>query len=225
MRALCLLVLCLSCAAPTEKRAGGQCTGKDYECTSDGTMLICQDGVFVEYPCRGPHACREEDSIFSCDQTVAAEGDRCQDVQEGAFACNTDGTAKLQCTGGVFERRGECPGCYLDENIEIACRWRPGDACVAPQFGCADSATAMECVGNVLQTAPCMGPRGCGIRGVAMDCDATIARSLDTCLSDGEGEASCSTDGHQLLRCHNRRWDVERICSRCTVEGSRALCE
>jgi len=226
MHRLWMAAVVVACAAePTDASVTGDaCTSPRYACTSEGNILSCVNGRLESFPCRGPRGCQQKQERYSCDETRADPAERCLPEHEGAFACDMEGREKLSCVDGVFVRRGACPGCHLDGNT-IACTWQPGDACAAPHYACVDGATAMECVDGVFVSTRCLGADGCSTAGNVLTCDAALARALDTCLTVAEGQYACSADGHQLLRCHRCRWDVESVCARCTTEEAGVRCD
>jgi hypothetical protein len=101
------------------------CTQKGtYACSADKkTMLVCDgDTLGPASTCRGPQGCRiqREGNRVDCDDTIAIEGDVCD--QPRRIACSTDGKAELVCQSNRYERKRECrrSDCRL-EGTELFC--------------------------------------------------------------------------------------------------------
>jgi hypothetical protein len=92
-----------------------------FACTTDKkSRLVCgQDGKFAfDRHCRGPTGCHDLD--LACDETVSELGDPCG--VSGMFACNTEGTVRLVCSGGQYGTDQRCPkGCNVLQGGRIEC--------------------------------------------------------------------------------------------------------
>jgi hypothetical protein len=104
---------------------GDRCAPQGAYCCSvdKSSMLVC-DGrsLFPASSCRGPRACRAERETgkVDCDDTVAIEGDACDEPKR--IACSLDHRAELACVGKRYEKKRECrrSECKLDGN-ELFC--------------------------------------------------------------------------------------------------------
>ena len=97
---------------------------KDDVCSRDGQIACASDkaailkcggnAMHVVDSCRGPKACtfeehpEKEEIDFSCDDSVAQEGDTC--ASEGLYACSVDKKAIHICKGSQFVSFKACPG-------------------------------------------------------------------------------------------------------------------
>lgn len=101
-----------SVAAP-----GDACTRPGFACTADRKSAVsCQGGAFVlAETCSGRFGCRTApydgfapggSGNILCDNDVAREGDPCLD--EGDYACTSDGSLALRCTGKKMTKFREC---------------------------------------------------------------------------------------------------------------------
>ena len=102
---------------------GDLCTSAgSFACTPDKkARVVCKGGQFAfDRYCRGPTACHEID--LACDETVSDVGDPCG--VSGMFACSSDGSARLVCQGGQYEKDQSCPksGCALTPQGRIVCQ-------------------------------------------------------------------------------------------------------
>ena len=85
-------------------------------CTADrAAILKCQSNTMqVVDSCRGPKACtfeehpEKEEIDFTCDDSVAQEGDTC--ASDGLYACAVDKKAIHICKGSKFVSFKACPG-------------------------------------------------------------------------------------------------------------------
>lgn len=112
----------LTCDISANK-AGDVCSKDDEgnsNCTPDGKSLIsCEKGAYVLSACAGPDGCKEKDSKFECDKSIAAVGEKC----EKGNACDKDGKHLLECKDGKLAIANECRGpngCKVSGN-EITC--------------------------------------------------------------------------------------------------------
>ena len=88
-------------------------------CSVDRKMALrCLGGKYEnDNSCRGPRACRSNDSggVF-CDDSIALEGDPCDTQDE--IACSMDGKIELACRGNEYVKKQDCKrkdGCVVKE--------------------------------------------------------------------------------------------------------------
>jgi hypothetical protein len=92
--------------------AGESCTpaASSPACALDkASVLSCQDGRMTQlYRCRGEGGCVSASGKLSCDQTIAALGDACDQALSGHIACSEDKKALLVCQSGRFIASEKC---------------------------------------------------------------------------------------------------------------------
>jgi hypothetical protein len=93
----------------------GEACGHDGKksCSADGKrVLTCAAGqTETKYQCRGPRACSVKAGKIDCDVSVARQGDACDSLFEGTFACTEDAKAIVRCNAGKFVPDETCkPG-------------------------------------------------------------------------------------------------------------------
>jgi hypothetical protein len=101
--------------------AGDSCD-KGGACTPDGaTYLECAEGKFEATPCRGERGCYVSGTQVHCDESRAAEGDRCGPVTE---TCSMDGKKLLGCVEHKRAVVSSCShGCTVSsEKKRVICR-------------------------------------------------------------------------------------------------------
>jgi hypothetical protein len=110
---------------------GDLCTSPGtFACTPDlKARLVCGAAQARTAPgelkfgfdryCRGPTGCHSID--LGCDETISDVGDPCG--ISGMFACNSDGSAELQCQGGQYVKDHPCrkSGCKVLPQGRIEC--------------------------------------------------------------------------------------------------------
>jgi hypothetical protein len=85
-----------------------------FACAGDGkAQLGCVNGKWqIDRPCRGAEGCKttvdvvEKTKQLACDDSIAAEGDKCPFDQ--VTACDAAGTSLLKCQGGRFVVDQKC---------------------------------------------------------------------------------------------------------------------
>jgi hypothetical protein len=133
------LALMLACCKPRD-RVGESCgmLTETAGCKDAHTRIICDQGTYIEEPCRGPKGCEEKEqpgggaivlSHVACDVSDNRDGDRCGRPsgsktlkfggEEGQGACSSDRQSIVVCHDGRFERR-PCHGC-LEQGSGISC--------------------------------------------------------------------------------------------------------
>jgi hypothetical protein len=91
---------------------GDPCTTGTYGCSSDhNEMLRCVSDKFaLDNSCRGPKQCvikvEGTKKLADCDDSVANEGDACDEPNENT--CASDGHSELKCIGGKFTHSANC---------------------------------------------------------------------------------------------------------------------
>lgn len=110
-------------------------------CKDGHTRIVCDQGKYIEEPCRGPKGCEEEEepgggalvlSHVACDVSDNRDGDRCgrpsgsgalrYGGEEDQGACSSDRRSIVICHDGRFERRScHGPSGCLEQGSEIRC--------------------------------------------------------------------------------------------------------
>ncbi len=95
---------------------GDACWGLDGmgACTPDhASWVTCVAGTWQpHHACRGPDHCATSGEELSCDESIGAIGDACD---EGGYACSEDGRLRLVCENGTRVRDAACPeGCRVE---------------------------------------------------------------------------------------------------------------
>jgi len=90
----------------------GEACGHDGKtsCSADGKrVLLCANGVTeTHYQCRGERGCTVSGGKIDCDVSIARNGDACDTLFEGTYACTEDGAAIVRCVNGRFEADETC---------------------------------------------------------------------------------------------------------------------
>lgn len=95
-----------------------------YACSEDHkTMLVCDAGALsAATSCSGPAGCavERETHKVSCDDSVAAEGEPCDEARR--ITCSMDHKSELVCSGGRYAKKRDCrrTDCRLD-GAELFC--------------------------------------------------------------------------------------------------------
>jgi hypothetical protein len=137
-------------------------------------------------------------------------GNSCSGSQ---IRCIDKGRA-LECIQGTFAEV-QCLGANGCVEVAHSCdrsKAAAGDACEGEWAACSkDGKQFLECKGNKLTaTSSCGGPRGCYAFGAReLRCDTSKSNTGDLCNGDN---ASCTTDGKDMLRCHDGKFTAEAPC-------------
>jgi len=90
-------------------RAGDPCADGTHAhaCTADGSALLRCDGTTwaPHRICRGPKRCTSSARFADCDDSIAEEGDACD---EGQRSCSADGAKLLLCAKGKITVESTC---------------------------------------------------------------------------------------------------------------------
>ena len=209
--------------------AGDACSTDDEgkgTCTADAkSALECSGGKYDVMPCKGPKGCQLDGGTWTCDTSVADEGDRCSG---SGSACATDGKRLLGCVGGKFAPKWACRGplgCRDTGGGQLSCDYsiaEIGDACGSEGAACtADRKQMLECKdGKFSLRSHCRGPEGCKDAGAELTCDQSLAEVGDPCDT---GDAACRVDGRAFLECRDGKLAVIQGC-RCIVDGATVGC-
>jgi hypothetical protein len=226
------LAACKSKPAP-----GGKCKpGESLVCASHDRALVCESGSWSEMPCKGAAGCAGHGEPYECDDTVAAEGDRCPSEPPVDYACTSDQAAALVCTSGQFTLWRRCrgpDGCKVEGGRNVHCDTtlgEPGDPCAqAGTYACSsDKALLLACDGSAFRPASsCRGPGGCRVdrESRKVECDDAVALEGDAC--DQPKRIACSVDGKAELMCTSSKYERKRECRRsaCHLEGNELFCD
>jgi hypothetical protein len=232
---LALIVLFGSEACKPKPGASCSTSGK-FTCESATSALLCQAGVIVALPCRGPKGCQGTGASSECDDDLAEEGDSCAMGLNENYSCSTDHKKELVCKEGRFAVRRTCRGqneCSIQGNL-IHCDdsiGDPGDACVEEpgeaNYACSvDKKLEIVCRAGKFETSnSCRGPKGCWIDGEMVRCDSSFAREGEICRPVDNN--ACSEDARNELHCSAQsRWVQKRECKGegCKVKGNELSC-
>lgn len=100
----------------------GACAAEgSYECSADrATLLVCRRGQYaVASTCRGSRGCVSGAAV-SCDHSLAAVGDPCDDP--GTIACAADRKTMVRCQSGVFAFAESCRNACLSAGGRVLCQ-------------------------------------------------------------------------------------------------------
>jgi hypothetical protein len=213
---------------------GGKCDAGEVRCLDAMRSLVCDDGLFVEVPCRGKGGCVTIQETTSCDISRNQPGDRCGKVDEGAAVCAGD-RAMLACHSGKFETV-PClgpKGCELsagqphcDQSVATsgdACKKENAKACSA------DGGRVLACkLGRMSELYECRGEKRCSAEAGKLACDQTVAQLGDSCDKGLHGHIACSLDKQALLECQGERFVSSERCkagTKCMVSGQSTKCD
>jgi hypothetical protein len=212
--------------------------------TSDGSAALPPSQLprtWVEVSCKGARGCATSGGVDECDDTLAADGDRCPHAPPLDYACGTDLVRALVCKDGRFGLWRRCrgpQGCQILGGRNVHCDTslgEPGDPCErAGTYACAvDRKTMLQCDGQALALASsCRGDKGCSIEqgeGGApprkIDCDDRVALEGDVCAQ--ARRITCAVDHKEELVCDGKRFAKKRECLRsdCRIEGTELFCD
>ena len=108
-----------------------------------------------------------------------------------------------------------------------ACSSDPGDPCTGAIGDCHDAHSGLWCIGGVMTSVRCDGPRGCSQEMLQVFCDQSVSSAGEACVGP-EGGAACSSDRTAFLRCAGGRMTLAARCrgpSACHREGSTVYCD
>ncbi len=212
---------------------GSSCDKGDARCVDPKRELVCDDGKFIEEPCRGKAGCSTAQEQTTCDITGERSGDACSHAEEGVAACG-GADAMIACHDGKFVTvacRGP-NGCtndggraLCDQSVAAA-----GDACKDPDSkACAsDKQQVLSCKEQSMQPLyACRGPSGCNSSAKKLSCDQTVAKLGDACDKGLEGHIACNEEHSATLACKKQSFTLDEKCkpgTKCSVEGSSTSC-
>jgi hypothetical protein len=213
---------------------GSSCDKGEARCIDHERELSCQNGKFIESPCRGPAGCATSERGTNCDITRDRPGDGCSTDDEGAATC-VGNASLLACHGGaytVMPCRG-AKGC-ANEDGRAFCDTslaNPGDLCRDEGLkACAsDGKQVLWCKGHVMAALyPCGGENGCASNAGKLACDTSIAKLGDACDKSMDGRAfSCTEDASAILVCKGGAFAPDEKCKsgqKCVVDGTSTRC-
>jgi hypothetical protein len=229
-----LVSLALLGISACKARPGSSCEPHEARCLDERRALSCQDGKFIETPCKGKGGCSTIKESTSCDISGNEPGDVCSSGDEGAAVC-VGGDAMLACHGGKYERvpcRGP-RGCETvsgqancDQSVaEVGegCKKQGAKACSV------DKAQVLTCdQGRLLPQYFCRGEGHCSSAGGKLACDQTVAKLGDVCDKALGGSTACAEDKKSLLVCQSERFMPSEKCKSgavCAVSGQSTKCE
>jgi hypothetical protein len=220
-------------SANCKPSVGSSCEPDESRCLDRTSQLSCNDGHFIQTPCKGPGGCAADDKGVRCDISGNQPGDPCSRADEGAASCV--GPRMIVCRGGKYgfaECRGE-KGCsneagraLCDTSVAIG-----GDSCVKEGLkACStDGKQAMSCKAGKMQPLyACRGEAGCSSAGGKVSCDTSIADIGDVCDASGEGKNACSTQRDAILVCRAAHFALDEKCKRgtkCNASGGSVSCD
>lgn len=224
------LALVLSACKPAP---GSSCDAGEARCLDAKRSLVCEDGKFVETPCKGKSGCSTAEETTTCDISGNEPGDVCVKGDEGAATC-TARDAMLACHHGKFEKvpcrgpRGcEVTGAQASCDQSVA---EAGEGCskAAAKSCSTDKTHVLSCVeGTMREQYWCRGEAGCTSSGGKLSCDQTVAKLGDACDPGLDGHVACSDDKKALLTCNGAKFISSEKCkpgTECVVNGSATSC-
>ena len=234
VRSWCLALLGLATLASCKPGPGSSCDPHEARCLDGQRAIICDDGKFLETPCKGKAGCSTIRESTTCDVSGNQPGDACASGDEGVAVCTGD-DAMLACHGRKFERvpcRGP-KGCETvagqpncDQSVAEL-----GEACKKPNAkACStDKAQVLSCSnGRMTAQYACRGEGQCSSAAGKLACDQTVAKLGDSCDKALSGHVACSEDKKSLITCQNERFVPSEKCkpgTLCTVSGQSTKCE
>jgi hypothetical protein len=218
-------------------KAGGGCKIETKEvCIDEKKALACHDAKWEEMTCKGPDGCSKATGEHVCDQSVAEDKDVCNLADD--YVCTGDKKGMLQCTKNKWTLVQSCLGdrsCVMEKkkvtcdnsvaNVNDACREEEDYACTP------DKKAALACrQSKFVQASLCKGPKGCRVAGskeagFKVECDDSVAQVGDAC--EKEEHFSCANDEKSILKCKNKKFDVEEKCKpkeKCQIKGGSVGC-
>ena len=100
---------------------GSRCDKGEARCVDTTRALVCQDGRYIETPCRGEAGCRLEVDRTACDIHRDRPGDACSTDEEGAGVCIND-KSLLACHKGKYVSVADT---ILQPAVASVDTWRP----------------------------------------------------------------------------------------------------
>jgi hypothetical protein len=228
-----LVALCLLGAAACKPAVGGSCDAHEARCLDDARAIVCDEGKFIETPCKGKGGCSTAREKTSCDISGNQPGDACSKSDEGVAVCAGE-SAMLACHGRKYETvpcRGP-RGCEMvvgqpncDQSVaELgeACKKQNAKACSA------DKTRVLSCAeGRMKELYACRGEGQCSSAAGKLACDQTVAKLGDQCDKALAGHIACSEDKKSLITCTAERFVPSEKCKAgtvCTVSGQSTKC-
>lgn len=228
-----LVALGLLSASGCKPGPGSSCAAHEARCLDQRRALVCDDGKFVETPCKGKGGCSTVQAKTSCDISSNQPGDACSGSDQGVAICAGE-SAMLACHGRKYETvpcRGP-RGCetvagqpHCDQSIA-----EPGEACSKQDAkACSlDKTRVLSCAdGRLRELYICRGEGKCSSAGGKLSCDQTVARLGDHCDKALGGHIACSEDKKSLVTCSDERFIPSEKCKGaavCTVTGQSTKC-
>ncbi|MBX3231239.1 MAG: hypothetical protein KIT84_09880 [Labilithrix sp.] len=234
---LLIAVLVSTSVFACKPKVGGSCKVETKEtCVDDKKALACHDGKWEELACKGPDGCSKATGEHICDQSVAEDKDVCNLNDD--HVCTGDKRGMLQCTKNHWTLVQSCLGdraCSM-ENKKVICDnsiAKEGDSCGEEEdYACSiDKKTALACrKGVFVPASQCKGAKGCKVSGTKeagfkVECDDSIAAQGDVC--EKEDHYSCAVDEKAILRCKNKKFEIEDKCKsreKCAIRGGQVGC-
>ncbi len=161
-----------------KKKAGDSCAKGEAACKDDRTTLSCQDGKFIESPCKGANGCKVEGATVDCDISGNANGDPCSKEEEGNTACSGDGKSQIECKGGAYvvhPCRGPdgCKQTGMMANCDVSIA-QQGDLCegVTGGYACSlDNKALLKCKNGKFEVEEqCPAEKPCKVEGNSAGC-------------------------------------------------------
>jgi hypothetical protein len=238
LRTLARILPALLLLAACKAKPGDKCDANwSPRCADATSAQVCANNVVTALPCRGPKACTVSASTVTCDNSLAAVNDACD--QPNDVACAVDHKTALECQNGKFVVAETCKGargCVVDGD-NISCDNDVadlGDPChTEGDYACtADKLMALKCTAHKFDALnTCRGKDGCRVMELPEEkktdfvCDDSLAQENDAC--DTQGEEACSMDKTELLSCKSNHFSKDHACpGGCTFDdkGERFEC-
>ncbi len=131
-------------------KVGDTCSTQDEaDCQDDKTIVTCDQGKYIAYPCKGAAGCKKEGVLVKCDESLGDVGDACS--HDGNYTCATDLSAQLVCKERKWEMSNPCrgPAKCKTEGPYVKCDQtfaQIGDACEDKAAACSvDNKEVLEC--------------------------------------------------------------------------------
>ena len=203
------------------KKPGNPCIRQQTpDCTDSKTMVKCEAGRWVAFPCGGPRGCDATTSWWAhCDQMIARSGEACRPSglyrDPVVLACSTDAKALLICKDNTFGPVTQCngpKGCrvgvredLLDCDIDTA---KVGDSCITPTTvkACSsdhqsvlfcDAKTERWSTGIACPGAACLG--GTCTKDYAREGDPCALGAFEMCAEDGRAKLLCKDEKRSVV--------------------------
>ena len=190
--AISLLVAIQACTS----KAGDACEKGKGACKDNNTALACNDGKFIEVPCKGAKGCTIANDTLDCDLSGNQVGDICAKDQEGEAQCAADGKSYLVCKSGKFAVtpcRGP-GGCKYDGKTSKCDNavGQEGDGCEGDSYVCSvDGKALLKCDGKNLKVdEKCVDGGTCKAEGTSAGCQGgkppDEAKPADSAAGEGD---------------------------------------